>query len=282
MFTKKFFFSTYSLDIFAKKCYILDIVTSYDNIWGVCMSLSDFIFSKNFVYRPKCYLYNYNGTNFRIVKIKSSREKGFEDMSSHCKTSKKEVDRISLSRSRRNIRELSLCNNFEYFCTITVNSKKCDRYSLDEVQDNLRKCLRNIRNSVSDFKYLIITEKHKDGAFHFHGLVSGISSVLYINDFGYLSCKKLDVLGFNSFSKIESLEKVSNYILKYITKDCVKNSKNQIYISSRGLKKAERTEINPNISDINYSYSNDFCSIQDFDVNNVSRDYILKIIDNMC
>lgn len=241
----------------------------------------NFIFSKNIVYSSKTYLYNYNGRYFRVCSIKFCREKGFEDISSTKKTDKKEVDRISLSRTRRNIRELALCNDFDYFCTLTVNSSKCDRYSLDEVQDNLRKCLRNIRNSSNDFKYLIITEKHKDGAFHFHGLMSCVSD-LYFNQFGYLSSSKLDVLGFNSFSKIESVEKVANYILKYITKDCVRNSKNQVYICSRGLKKAECSELNININnDIDFSYSNDFVDILDFDVQNVSRDFLLKIMQNM-
>lgn len=245
------------------------------------MSFKDFIFFQNSVYDTKCYLYNYNGSNFRICKLNACRNKGYEDIDKKNVTCKSEVERISLSRTRRNIRELALCNNFEYFCTITVSSAKCDRYSLDEVQDNLRKCLRNIRNSSEDFKYLIITEKHKDGAFHFHGLLSGLSD-LYVNKYGYLSSSKLDTLGFNSFSKIESLDKVSNYILKYITKDCVRNSKNQVYISSRGLKKAERTELNPNISNIDYSYINDYCSILDFTVNNESnKDFLLNIINNM-
>ena len=245
------------------------------------MNIKDLVFSKNYVYNTKSYLYNYNNRFFRICSIKACRSKGFEDMCSKSKTDKKEVERISLSRTRRNIRELALCNDFEYFCTITVNCSKCDRYSLDEVQDNLRKCLRNIRISSNNFKYLIITEKHKDGAFHFHGLMSGVSD-LYVNQFGYLSCSKLDVLGFNSFSKIESLEKVSNYILKYISKDCVKNSKNQVYISSRGLKKAERSELNTNINnDIEFTYSNDFVDILDFDVEKCSRDFLLKIMNNM-
>lgn len=245
------------------------------------MYIKNFLFSQNYAYSSKCYLYNYNGRYFRVCSIKFCRGKGFEDISSKKKTDKKEVDRISLSRTRRSIRELALCNDFEYFCTLTVNSFKCDRYSLDEVQYNLRKCLRNIRNHSDNFKYLIITEKHLDGAFHFHGLMSGVSD-LYINKYGYMSNSKLDILGFNSFSKIKSIEKVANYILKYITKDCVKNSKNQVYISSRGLKKAERSELNTNINnDINFSYSNGFVDILDFDVQSCSRDFLLKIMKNM-
>lgn len=99
---------------------------------------------------------------------------------------------------------------------------------------------------------------------------------------GYMSNSKLDVLGFNSFSQIKSIEKVANYILKYITKDCVKNSKNQVYISSRGLKKAERTELNTNIkNDIKFNYSNDFVDIIDFDLEKAHRDFLLKIMQNM-
>lgn len=112
--------------------------------------------------------------------------------------------------------------------------------------------------------------------------MSGLSELLYNNEFGYLSCKKLDVLGFNSFSKIQSLDRASNYIVKYITKSCVRNSHNQVYICSRGLKKAERTELNTNIkNDIKFSFSNDYVDILDFDVEKCSRDFLLKIMNNM-
>lgn len=102
----------------------------------------------------------------------------------------------------------------------------------------------------------------------------------YINDNNYLSSRDFDELGFNSFSKIESLEKVSNYILKYITKDCVKNSAGTVYISSRGLKKATVTELSNDL-DINFDYINDYCSIKDFNVNNLSRDELLNIMSAM-
>lgn len=102
----------------------------------------------------------------------------------------------------------------------------------------------------------------------------------YINVNGYLSSRYFDELGFNSFSKIESVEKVSNYILKYITKDCVKNSAGTVYISSRGLKKATVTELSNDL-DINFDYINDYCSIKDFNVNNLSRDELLNIMSAM-
>lgn len=226
-------------------------------------------YTTNDVYSTKFFLYNYNNNLSRLVKIKSCRNKGFEIIKSKNKTivetDKNEIERISLSRTKKNIRELALCNNFEYFVTFTVNSLNCDRYSLIDCQTKLKKLFKAYKRKYSNFSYLFITEKHKDGAFHFHGLCKGLcSSDLYLNKNGFLSSFTFDKLGFNSFSKIKDYISCCNYITKYISKDCVKNDKNQIYISSRGLKKAIKTEIFlPNDNDIKWNYENDYCCIKD-------------------
>lgn len=238
------------------------------------------LFNKNQVYSTRFFLYNYNNNNFRIVKIKSCRNSGFEEIkknNSFIDVNSEEIKRQSLSRTKRNIRELALCNDFEYFATFTVNSEKCDRYSLNEVQYKLKKVLHKIKRNNKDFAFLIITEKHKDGAFHFHGLIRGISD-LYFNNNGYLSSMIFDnELGFNSFSKIKDYSKCCNYITKYITKDCIKNSHNQIYISSRGLKKATKEEF-PNI-DFTPTFTNDFVQIRDFTVDSLSKDELLYFMN---
>lgn len=84
------------------------------------------------------------------------------------------------------------------------------------------------------------------GAFHFHGLVKGIdiSDFIKFTDSDFTNGNKLpyklinlikkgdiiyhlplldNFIGFNTFSKIRDYTKTCNYILKYITKDCVKN-----------------------------------------------------------
>ena len=239
-----------------------------------------FIFNQNSVYSTRFFLYNYNNNNFRIVKIKSCRNSGFEEIkkkNSFIDFNSEEVQRQSLSRTKRNIRELALCNDFEYFATFTVNSEKCDRYSLNDVQDKLKKVLHKIKRNNKYFAFLIITEKHKDGAFHFHGLIKGISD-LYVNNNGYLSSMIFDnELGFNSFSKIKDYTKCCNYITKYITKDCIKNSHNQIYISSRGLKKATKEEFS-NI-DFTPTFTNDFVEIKDFTLDSLSKDELLYFMN---
>lgn len=83
------------------------------------------------------------------------------------KTSEEEIKRISLSRTKRNILEISLCNAFEYFVTLTVKLNNV-RYDLELAQSELKKLLKAYKRKYKNFKFIIITEKHKDGAYHFH------------------------------------------------------------------------------------------------------------------
>lgn len=83
--------------------------------------------------------------------------------------------------------------------------------------------------------------------------------------------------GYNSFSKIKDYYKCCNYITKYITKDCVKNKHNRIYFSSRGLKKAEKIELEN--FDFDFKYENDYCKIRDFNTDELSREELLILIN---
>lgn len=134
------------------------------------------------IYDTKYFMYQYNDTNFRIVKQKYCRERGFELIEKAKKIVqedyKSESIRCSLSRSRRFIREISLCNNFTHFVTLTVNKEMCDRYDVDVCQEHLKHILKNYKKLNKDFKYILITEKHKDGAFHFHGLMKRIRRIV--------------------------------------------------------------------------------------------------------
>ena len=236
-----------------------------------------FLYTKSSVYVTNYRLYKYNDEFCRLVKINSQRQKGFEEMKQDKKyKAEGESDRTSLSRTKRNIREISLCNNFEYFATITVNSENADRFSLDECQELLRKKFKKLKRNNSNFAYIFITEKHKDGAFHFHGLIKGIDN-FYINDNGYLSHKIFDEIGFNSFSKINNYIKCCNYITKYITKDCVRNSAGTVYIASRGLKKADIYDYQKLDFD-DFDYENEYCKIKDFTIQEMPKELIYQLM----
>lgn len=232
-------------------------------------------------------LYQYNDNNFRIVvtknepnvdKMLKKREKDYYIP----QTDSEEIERISISRSRRMIREYALSNDFDYFFTATVNSEFCDRFSLSQTQDKIRKIMKAIKRKNPEFKYIFITEKHKNGAFHFHGLCTAHTE-MYINDNGYYSSHDFDKLGFNSFSIIKDKTKCANYIVKYITKECIKNEKGSVYFCSKGLKMAKTYEIMP--IDLDFFgkklYQNDFVKICDFTLDNSNQEQLLYMLNNI-
>lgn len=221
---------------------------------GTCVSIGQ---------STKMFLYNYNNIHKKIVLVKSCSLSGFKDKQQKLKIiDKEESGRCSLSRTKRNIKELALCNDFEFFYTQTINKEKCDRYNLKEVQELIQKKFKAYKRKYKDFAYIIIYEYHKDGAIHIHGLVKGINeSDIYINKNGYLSNSFFDEIGYNSFGFIDDYLKCCNYITKYISKDVIKNEHNQIYFCSKGLKKAEKEDIYVDTELVPWTFENDYVKI---------------------
>lgn len=87
-----------------------------------------------------------------------------------------EKDADNLERARRRartaVRDLALCNEFEWFVTLTLDRQKIDRYNIKEV---IRKGSQWLSNAVRrrGLRYVLIPEHHKDGAIHFHGFMTG-------------------------------------------------------------------------------------------------------------
>lgn len=148
----------------------------------------------------------------------------------------------SISRSRSKVLQLGCNNQWDYFVTLTFSPESTvDRYDFKSVSKSLLKFFDNYKQRRSkDFKYLIIPEQHKDGAYHFHGFLSGINpDDLRFNDYGYLYfvpfCKKY---GFINMSRIKDLVGCAYYAIKYICKDMfntVPEPGTHLYFSSRGL-----------------------------------------------
>lgn len=79
----------------------------------------------------------------------------------------------SLRRSKGLFFDYALNNLWQYFVTFTFDSLH-DRYNLDSCNKSIRKWLQNFKSRYcNDFKYLGTFEYHKDGAIHYHFLVSG-------------------------------------------------------------------------------------------------------------
>lgn len=163
--------------------------------------------------------------------------------------------RHSMARARQKIFDYIMSNDFEYWATQTFNSQVIDRFNLDEIVRRYNQKLWNLkRRKYFNLKWLIVPEMHQNSAWHLHMLISGIpkSKIVY-SGYDYYNKNKnfsrkvynwVDMInfGFNDYvyiADIEPLEKfrIALYIIKYITKDLIKNRFNKkIYWVSKDLK----------------------------------------------
>lgn len=167
----------------------------------------------------------------------------------------------SLSRTRKRIFEIAACNEWQWFFTGTLDGEKVDRNNLDETFKRLSQWIRDQRKKTGcEVRYLIVPEQHKDGAWHFHGLLSDVPEnqifKFCISDKIPLRIKRTikngtevftwkdyaEKFGYSTATAIRDEAAVSCYITKYITKEMITENKGiksrkHLYYASQGLKK---------------------------------------------
>lgn len=180
-----------------------------------------------------------------------------------------------------------MCNEWDYFCTFTLNPEKYDRYNLSRFRSDFTHMIRNLRTKYEcNIAYLLIPERHKDGAWHMHGFVRGLplqelreftldeKLPKYISDklksnvsvYEWLSYRKK--FGFCDLEKIRDKNRCSSYVTKYITKDLlesVKELNHKTYYCSQGLQRAVEIKRGHLAECPTYDYSNDYISVKWFD-----------------
>lgn len=152
----------------------------------------------------------------------------------------------SVIRSKNRIYSVARSVTWDYFITLTFNGKKVNRYDYENCCIKLKNWLDRYRRSSPALKYLIVPEQHKDGAWHFHGLISCGDYSSFVDsgkkDKGN-TIYNIDSykLGFTTATKIVDTLRASSYICKYITKDCYKNipAGKKRYWYSRNIKVQE-------------------------------------------
>lgn len=147
----------------------------------------------------------------------------------------------SVNRSKNILHDYVRCNDFDLFVTFTFSPKKVNRYSMQDVYPKMVSWLNNQRRKNPELKYIVVPEKHKDGAIHFHALFENATFAL----------KKAPVIvdgqraynitsfrfGFTRATKMDpkDKEKCGNYIAKYITKDMTTLTGKRRYWASKNL-----------------------------------------------
>lgn len=218
-------------------------------------------------------LKKYNESTYKLTLCRLLRNKGFED-SKRVRVKGVNDKKLSnnISRAKSKVLEYALCNEFEYFVTLTISKDKHNRYDLKAYYKSFSKFLNNYnyRHGVK-VQYLLIPEKHKDGAWHLHGLIKGLPQQhLKKNEHGYLDWPHYrDKFGYISLDPVRSIARVSCYITKYINKD-LENSVEELgahlYYVSKGLKKAEEIKRGTLLADSipYYDFENEYVKIRWF------------------
>lgn len=119
-------------------------------------------------------------------------------------------------------------SSFQLFGTFTFSPESVDRYDYASCAILMNRYLESLRKKYVDLKYIVIPEKHKDGAFHFHALFSSdfAPECVFSNHVfrrGTVSRCIYNVpswnYGFTNFSVVFSVNATANYVMKYIAKD---------------------------------------------------------------
>lgn len=207
-------------------------------------------------------IYRYTDEIYKIVRFKSTAPRLLPPVrNAECKhDSKLEA---SLSRARRVVMELALCNDWKYFCTFTIASGNFDRKDLAAWHDKFSQWLRDQRKKYIkqgfdfDISYVLVPELHEDGSWHMHGLFSDISPVLIsfrklwergvkipwkLVAGGYLNWQDYQKkFGFCSFGEIKNKVAAGFYVSKYISKQLQNDTMGvglHLYYPSRGLNRS--------------------------------------------
>lgn len=196
----------------------------------------------------------------------------------------------SLSRTKARIFELAACNEFTHFCTFTQDEEKRDRFDLNAFRTDFAQLVRNMNRDRAEgakIQYLLIPEKHKNGAWHMHGLLKGLTPedlrpftleeklpqrlrkqlkegvkiydwTRYRRSFGYFTC-----------TEIENGTAAAKYITKYVTKDVAETARKSgahLFFASQGLKGREKLEWRSfdKCPVDNWDFENDFVKVKEY------------------
>lgn len=164
--------------------------------------------------------------------------KSLEDRIKECTSIAQQMSLISayngrqagnISRTRNNVRRLSLANfdNGSKFVTLTFADNIT---SISEANVYWASFIRRLKRKFGRFKYMAVIEFQKRGAVHYH----------VIWDLPYIKKFELAEIWGNGFIKVNRIDHVDNvgaYIVKYMTKDLLDERlvKQKSYQCSRGL-----------------------------------------------
>lgn len=160
----------------------------------------------------------------------------------------------SMRRARAKLRRLALANDFEYFVTLTLDPAKIDRYDGAAVIRALGRWSDNMVRRHG-LRYILVPELHKDGAFHFHGFMTGRG--LRAEDSGVewdgrpVYNLPQWTLGFTTAQRLYGdYHAAVGYCCKYIGKQAAQRPCGRWYYSGGALKEPAKTYVDMDFRDV--------------------------------
>lgn len=203
---------------------------------------------------PLYTIHRYTDSVYKVVAFKGVRDSEFVKL--HRPEEEQHYDsklNEAFCRAKSMVLQYALCNDWDYFFTGTLDKRKFNRHNLDRFWIHLSQFVRDKRKAYgTQVSFLLVPEQHKDGAWHMHGLISGIpESALRrfrppepqkLVDSEYLNWPDyMQKFGFCSLGPIRYPVATAFYITKYVSKDLSRRGGDlgkHLYFHSRPLKKA--------------------------------------------
>lgn len=220
------------------------------SMFGTKHAIPSPIEDSQYTYCPKYKVSAYGDEMYRVVKMHSQCVYvGKKERKEKADGSKTEKFYSAMARARTATREYGLCNKWDYFVTLTLNKEKVDRYNLRDFLKEFLQWIQNQNKQGAKIQYLLVPEKHQDGAWHLHGLMNGIKTAPQpvgtpksIVATGYECWIDFsNRYGYSTISPVVSNVGCGFYITKYITKtlaDLADMYGIHCYYHSRGLEKS--------------------------------------------
>ena len=243
------------------------------------------------------FLKQYSINKYKLVTLKRSiKASGYEEEKStlydakNIRNKNEEKLENNISRAKSKVLEYALCNDFQYFVTLTLDSKKMDRSNISEYIKKLGQYIRNIKKATGQkIEYILIPERHADGEnWHMHGLMKNLQDLREYNEEENIPQRMKNKIkkyreenlnlyewvgyskkfGFNCIEPIRNKDACAKYITKYISKNLdndkgITEKNKKKYYASRGLKTAKNIKKGVILTkDINYDFENEYCKIK--------------------
>lgn len=203
---------------------------------------------------PLYKIHQYREDFYKVVAFKGLRDPDIGYLRSEPKQKNDTKLASNFSRARSMVLQYALCNPWDYFFTGTLDRRKYNRHDLDVFSSHLMQWIRDKRKSYeSKFQVLLVPERHKNGAWHIHGLIYGLPDCVLCPFQPPAPVKLIEgdflnwpdyqkKFGFCSLAPIRDPVATAFYVTKYISKDISQRENDlgkHLYFHSRPLRKAE-------------------------------------------